>query len=183
MIAQGNVIGWFQGKMEFGPRALGNRSILADPSNPKMKEIINLKIKRRESFRPFAPVVLKGFQSEWFESNFENLYMSSVTQVKNNKQSTNLEKAVFNFAIKESKNRKIVRKWDNKYFVQLYLNRFRSIYNNINPKISTYNKDLLYKLKKNKISAKTLAFMTHQEMNPKIWKEMVADIFQRTYKQ
>jgi carbamoyltransferase len=87
LIAQGNVIGWFQGKMEFGPRALGNRSILADPSNPKMKEIINLKIKRRESFRPFAPVVLKGFQSEWFESNFENLYMSSVTQVKNNKQS------------------------------------------------------------------------------------------------
>ena len=87
LISQGNVIGWFQGKMEFGPRALGNRSILADPSNPKMKEIINLKIKRRESFRPFAPVVLKQFQSEWFESDFENLYMSSVSQVKKNKQS------------------------------------------------------------------------------------------------
>ena len=87
LIAEGSVIGWFQGKMEFGPRALGNRSILADPSNPKMKEIINSKIKRRESFRPFAPVVLKKFQQEWFESDFHNLYMSSVTKVKKNKQS------------------------------------------------------------------------------------------------
>jgi len=87
LICEGNVIGWFQGKMEFGPRALGNRSILADPSNPKMKEIINLKIKKRESFRPFAPVVLKKFQSEWFESDFNNLYMSSVTKVKKTKQS------------------------------------------------------------------------------------------------
>ena len=86
LIFDGNVIGWFQGKMEFGPRALGNRSILADPSNPKMKEIINSKIKKRESFRPFAPVVLKKFQHEWFESNFNNLYMSSVTKVKKNKQ-------------------------------------------------------------------------------------------------
>ena len=87
LISEGNVIGWFQGKMEFGPRALGNRSILADPSNPKMKEIINLKIKRRESFRPFAPVVLKKFQKEWFETEFNNLYMSSVTKVKDDKQS------------------------------------------------------------------------------------------------
>ena len=73
--------------MEFGPRALGNRSILADPSNPEMKNIINSKIKKRESFRPFAPVVLKKFQNEWFESNFNNLYMSSVTKVKKTKQS------------------------------------------------------------------------------------------------
>ena len=87
LIYDGNVIGWFQGKMEFGPRALGNRSILADPSNSKMKEIINSKIKKRESFRPFAPVVLKKFQNEWFESDFNNLYMSSVTKVKKTKQS------------------------------------------------------------------------------------------------
>ena len=87
MIYEGNVIGWFQGKMEFGPRALGNRSILADPSNPQMKEIINSKIKKRESFRPFAPVVLRKFQRDWFESNFNNLYMSSVTKVKKDKQS------------------------------------------------------------------------------------------------
>ena len=73
--------------MEFGPRALGNRSILADPRNPNMKNIINKKIKRRESFRPFAPVTLKEFQSEWFESKFENPYMSSLNLVKKNKQS------------------------------------------------------------------------------------------------
>ena len=93
--------------------------------------------------------------------------------IKNNKHSINLEKAVFNYAIKESKNRKIVRKWDNKYFVQIYLDRFRSIYNNMNPKMTTFNKDLLNKFKKNKIQSKQLACMTHQEMNPKIWKELI----------
>ena len=94
--------------------------------------------------------------------------------VKNKNRSINLEKAIFNYTIKESKNKKIVRKWDNKYFVQIYLDRFRSIYNNINPKMSSCNKQLLNKFKKNKIHAKELAFMSHQEMNPKIWKELVA---------
>ena len=75
------MIGWFQGKMEFGPRALGNRSIIADPRNPKMKEIINMKIKRRESFRPFAPSILSEFQQDWFKGNFDNLYMSSLSDV------------------------------------------------------------------------------------------------------
>ena len=72
--------------MEFGPRALGNRSILADPRNPNMKDIINKKIKRRESFRPFAPSVLEGHQSEWFEGDFFNPYMSSLATVKINKR-------------------------------------------------------------------------------------------------
>ena len=72
--------------MEFGPRALGNRSILADPRNPDMKNIINMKIKRRESFRPFAPSILEKYQSDWFESKFINPYMSSVTTVKFDKQ-------------------------------------------------------------------------------------------------
>ena len=85
MITNGKVIGWFQGKMEFGPRALGNRSILADPRNPNMKNIINQKIKRRESFRPFAPSVLAEFQDGWFEENFDNKYMSSVMTVKKEK--------------------------------------------------------------------------------------------------
>ena len=76
------VIGWFQGKMEFGPRALGNRSILADPRKEIMKEIINKKIKRRENFRPFAPSVLKEYQNEWFSENFDNIYMSSVMKAK-----------------------------------------------------------------------------------------------------
>jgi carbamoyltransferase len=86
LIASSKVIGWFQNKMEFGPRALGNRSILADPRNPNMKNIINKKIKLRESFRPFAPSVLKDFQNDWFEDSFDNLYMSSVSKVKENKK-------------------------------------------------------------------------------------------------
>lgn len=61
-----NIIGWFQGKMEWGPRALGNRSLLADPRNPDMKDILNLRIKKREFFRPFAPSVLEEFADEWF---------------------------------------------------------------------------------------------------------------------
>ena len=88
LISEGNVIGWFQGCMEFGPRALGNRSILADPRNPNMKSIINMKIKRRESFRPFAPSVIEKYQSDWFESDFTNPYMSSLAIVKSDKQKT-----------------------------------------------------------------------------------------------
>ena len=86
LISQGNVIGWFQGKMEFGPRALGNRSILADPRNPEMKNIINRKIKRRESFRPFAPSIIKEFQNQWFDTNYNNPYMSSLAYVKEDKK-------------------------------------------------------------------------------------------------
>ena len=72
--------------MEFGARALGNRSILANPCNPNIKEIINKKIKRRESFRPFAPAILKDEKDIWFESNKENLYMSSVETIKIDKR-------------------------------------------------------------------------------------------------
>ena len=86
ILSEGNIIGWFQDEMEFGPRALGNRSILADPTNPDMKDIINKKIKRRESFRPFAPVTLREFQNEWFESKFISQYMSSLSIVKKDKQ-------------------------------------------------------------------------------------------------
>ncbi len=67
LIAKGNIIGWFQGKMEWGPRALGNRSLIADPRNPNMKEILNLRIKKREPFRPFAPSVLSDAAIDWFE--------------------------------------------------------------------------------------------------------------------
>jgi carbamoyltransferase len=66
-LAQGQVAGWFQGRMEFGPRALGNRSILADPRDPEMKERINAKVKRREPFRPFAPSVLEEEAAAYFE--------------------------------------------------------------------------------------------------------------------
>jgi len=81
LISQSLVLGWFQGKMEWGPRALGNRSILADPRNPKMREILNLKIKRRESFRPFAPSILYEEMSEWFELKKAVPHMSEVYNI------------------------------------------------------------------------------------------------------
>ena len=67
MIADGKIVAWFQGRMEFGPRALGNRSLLADPRRPEMRDILNQKVKHREDFRPFAPSVLAERASEWFE--------------------------------------------------------------------------------------------------------------------
>ena len=72
------IVGYFNGKMEFGARALGNRSILANPCNPRTKEILNKKIKRRENFRPFAPAILEENKFQWFNSKFDNPYMSSV---------------------------------------------------------------------------------------------------------
>ena len=85
LIINNGVVGWFQGRMEFGPRALGNRSILADPRNQNIKELINFKIKRREMFRPFAPSILSDFQNDWFEEKFINEYMSSVMTAKKEK--------------------------------------------------------------------------------------------------
>ena len=81
------IIGWFQGRMEWGPRALGNRSILADPRNPNIKKIINSKIKRRESFRPFAPSIMEEHTKDWFDIDKKVPYMSEVYQVKENKRS------------------------------------------------------------------------------------------------
>ena len=81
-VAEGKVIGWFQGRMEWGPRALGNRSIIGDPRRADMKDILNLKIKRRESFRPFAPSILREAVSEWFEQEDEVPFMMQVYQIK-----------------------------------------------------------------------------------------------------
>ena len=77
-IVDGGVVGWFQGRMEWGPRALGNRSILGDPRRTDMKDILNLKIKRRESFRPFAPSVLREYVAEWFEEDDDVPFMMKV---------------------------------------------------------------------------------------------------------
>ena len=79
-------VGWFQGRMEFGPRALGGRSILADPRSDKMQKELNLKIKFRESFRPFAPSVLREDLNEWFELDCDSPYMLLVSEVKKEKQ-------------------------------------------------------------------------------------------------
>tara|TARA_B110000114_G_C15090001_1_gene398074 strand:+ start:488 stop:2230 length:1743 start_codon:yes stop_codon:yes gene_type:complete len=85
-ISDGLVVGWFQGKMEWGPRALGNRSILADPRRADMKDILNLKIKKRESFRPFAPSIMREHVSDWFEIDSEVPFMMKVFQIKENKR-------------------------------------------------------------------------------------------------
>jgi carbamoyltransferase len=80
-LADGKAVGWFQGRMEFGPRALGNRSILADPRDPQMQKKLNLKVKYRESFRPFAPSVLREHVSEWFDIDVDSPYMLMVAPV------------------------------------------------------------------------------------------------------
>ena len=82
LISEQNIIGWFQDRMEWGPRALGNRSILADPREEKMKDILNEKIKHRESFRPFAPSILEEFTSDYFELDISSPYMLLVVKVK-----------------------------------------------------------------------------------------------------
>ena len=81
-IAAGNVVGWFQGRMEWGPRALGNRSIVCDPRRADMKELLNAKIKRRESFRPFAPSILREAVADWFEVDDDVPFMMQVYQIR-----------------------------------------------------------------------------------------------------
>jgi carbamoyltransferase len=81
LLDEGNVIGWFQGSMEFGPRALGNRSILGDARNQAMQSVMNLKIKYRESFRPFAPIVLAEDVSDYFQHNTTSPYMLIVAEI------------------------------------------------------------------------------------------------------
>lgn len=85
-MADGKAVGWHQGRMEFGPRALGGRSIIADPRSPSVQKQLNLKVKYRESFRPFAPSVLREHVSEWFDLDGDSPYMLLVADVHKNKQ-------------------------------------------------------------------------------------------------
>jgi len=85
-LADGKAIGWFQDRMEFGPRSLGGRSILGDPRSEQMQKTLNLKVKYRESFRPFAPSVLREDVSEWFEADYDSPYMLLVDDVKEDKR-------------------------------------------------------------------------------------------------
>ena len=80
-LASGKAVGWFQGRMEFGPRALGGRSILGDPRDPAMQKNLNLKVKYRESFRPFAPSVLREDVADYFELDEDSPYMLLVADV------------------------------------------------------------------------------------------------------
>ena len=99
-------------------------------------------------------------------SNFNKLINNEIISI-------NLEKAIFNYSIRTSNDKNIVKRWDNIYFVQIYIDRLRSIMNNINPKYNKKNRTLLNKLKKKKILAHNLAFMSHQEMNPKLWNDLI----------
>jgi carbamoyltransferase len=101
LLDQGNVVGWFQGRMEFGPRALGDRSIIGDPRNPKMQSVMNLKIKYRESFRPFAPSVLAEKVGDYFELDRPSPYMLLVAQVKENLRLTMTEQETQLFGIEK----------------------------------------------------------------------------------
>ena len=97
-LSEGSVVGWFQGRMEYGPRALGNRSILGDPRNLQMQKNMNLKIKKRESFRPFAPSIIDGFQDEYFKINQESQYML-ITRQLNEKFLLEINKKQNNFGL------------------------------------------------------------------------------------
>jgi carbamoyltransferase len=96
-LAAGKALGWFQGRMEFGPRALGNRSILGDPRSPSMQKTLNLKVKYRESFRPFAPSVLRERVGDWFELDSDSPYMLLVADVvaRRRREMTAAEKQLF----------------------------------------------------------------------------------------
>ena len=96
-LAAGEAVGWMQGRMEFGPRALGARSILGDPRSPTMQKTLNLKVKYRESFRPFAPAVLREDVADWFELDADSPYMLLVADVKRERRRrmTNEEEQLF----------------------------------------------------------------------------------------
>ena len=85
-IAEGDVVGWFQGRMEFGPRALGQRSIVADPRRDDMKDVLNARIKHREPFRPFAPSVLADRVGDWFEQDYPSPFMVLVYRTREDKR-------------------------------------------------------------------------------------------------
>ena len=86
IIAEGKILGWYQGRAEWGPRALGNRSIVADPRRPEMKEILNRRIKHREIFRPFAPSILAENTGEWFEKSHPSPFMNLAYSVRPEKR-------------------------------------------------------------------------------------------------
>ena len=96
-LSNGDAVGWFQGRMEFGPRALGGRSILADPRSSSTQKNLNLKVKFRESFRPFAPSVLEENVNDWFDINCDSPYMLLVADIKDQLKidMTEKEKSLF----------------------------------------------------------------------------------------
>ncbi len=123
-------IGWMQGRMEFGPRALGARSIIADPRSPKIQKQLNLKIKYRESFRPFAPSILREHLSEWFELEIDSPYMLLVANVREDKQLDMTEKEKRLFGIDKLN---IPRSFVPAITHVDYSARIQTVHNNTNP--------------------------------------------------
>ena len=141
-LSKEKAIGWFQGRMEFGPRALGSRSILADPRSDKMQKNLNLKVKYRESFRPFAPSVLREDLPEWFDMNVDSPYMLLVAEINHQKkiEMTDAEKKLFGIKKLNIKNSEIpaVTHVD-------YSSRIQTVNDNKNKKFY----DLILKFKEN----------------------------------
>jgi carbamoyltransferase len=106
ILAEGCVVGWFSGRMEFGPRALGARSILGDPRNPQMQAQMNIKIKFREGFRPFAPSVLRQRVADWFELDADSPYMLLVAPVKRERRLPTTEEEESRWGIEKLKVRR-----------------------------------------------------------------------------
>lgn len=130
-IAEGNVVGWFQDRMEFGPRALGCRSIIGDARNPEMQKKLNLKIKYREGFRPFAPSVLSELKEEYFEIKEESPYMLLVAPVK----STRRKKLPTGFYQKDLWERLYTERSDVQSITHLdFSARIQTVHNETNPK-------------------------------------------------
>jgi transcription elongation factor S-II len=109
----------------------------------------------------------------------KNVVIKLNTIIENEKKCINIEKGIYNYAIKEATQRKIVKKWDNKYFVMLYTNKFRSLWMNIWSDSNVFNKDFLEQIKKGIIESKKIAFMTHHEMTPEKWKKLIEDKIER----
>ena len=99
--------------------------------------------------------------------------------IKSKKKAINIEKGIFNYSIKKAKEKSVVRKWENKYFVQIYRDRFKTVYFNLNPKVSTCNKDLFNKIKSKKMKTQELTFMTHQDMNREKWDKLIQEKIKR----
>ena len=107
---------------------------------------------------------------EKFRSNIVKKFASLIDD---EKKAKNIEKSVFNYAIQESKTRKIVRKWENKFFVLVYTDKLKSVWMNLNDKSYVGNANLITRIKNGDIKTKKIAFMTHQELYPEIWKELI----------
>jgi|TARA_B110000908_G_C10077941_1_gene368189 transcription elongation factor S-II len=111
---------------------------------------------------------------------FRNKIVTNIENfMENKKLSINIEKGIFNYSIKKAKQKNVVRKWENKYFVQIYTDRFKSIYYNLNSKISSCNIELIEKIKNKEMKARDLTYMNHQEMNRKKWNKLIQEKIKR----